>query len=72
MAMRQSETMTRVIMRLIREGQATGQVVSGDAEQLAWLYQSCILGLAVGGNLPDNVLPMLPDAEMVLRLLRHY
>lgn len=72
MAMRQSETMTRIIMRLIREGQATGQVVSGDAEQLAWLYESCILGLAVGGTLPGNVLPVLPDGEMVLRLLKHY
>src|SRR5579871_108172 len=76
LAMRQSEVMTRAIMRLIREGQATGQVVSGDPVQLAWLYQSCILGLAVGGNLtglvPGAAKPPLPDAEMVLRILKHY
>jgi AcrR family transcriptional regulator len=72
LAMRQSEVMTRVIMRLIREGQATGQVVSGDPERLAWFYQSCILGLAVGGNLPGVPIPALPDAEMVLRILKHY
>ncbi len=71
MALRQSEVMTLVIMRLIREGQATGQVISGDPVQLAWFYESCILGLAVGGNLPDSV-PALPSAEMVLRILKHY
>ena len=71
LAMRQSEVMTRVITRLIREGQATGQVVSGDPLQLAWFYQSCILGLAVGGNLPDESPPALPTAEMVLRIFKH-
>src|ERR1051326_3773686 len=59
LAIRQSETMTRVLMRLIREGQATGQVVSGEPAQLAWLYESCIQGLAVGGNLPRNEPPAL-------------
>jgi AcrR family transcriptional regulator len=72
LAMRQSETMTRVVMRLIREGQATGQVVSGEPAQLAWLYESCILGLAVVGNLPGNELPAMPNADMVLRFLKHY
>jgi AcrR family transcriptional regulator len=80
LAKRQADTMTRVIMRLIREGQATGQVVSGDPEQLAWLYQSCILGLAVEENLRrtvgeevlSGVPPALPDADMVLRILKHY
>jgi AcrR family transcriptional regulator len=72
MAMRQSEAMTRVIMRLIREGQATGQVTSGDPEQMAWLYQSCILGLAVGGNFFSGKMPPLPDADMVLRMFKHY
>src|SRR6185437_3722185 len=70
LAMRQSEVMTRVIMRLIREGQATGPVVSGDPVHLAWFYQACILGLAVGGNLPDESISALPTAEMVLRILK--
>lgn len=72
MALRQSEVMTRVIMRLIREGQATGQVISGDPEQLAWLYQSCILGLAVGENLLSNFATAFPDTDLVLRIFKHY
>jgi AcrR family transcriptional regulator len=71
-AMRQADFMKGVIMRLIREGQSTGHIISGDPERLAWLYQSCILGLAVGGNLPDVPVPALPTAEMVLRILKHY
>lgn len=72
LAVRQSKVMTRVIIRLIREGQATGQVISGDPVQLAWFYQACILGLAVSGSLPDDSPPALPSAEMVLRALKHY
>lgn len=72
MSMRQSEVMMHAIIHLIRQGQATGQVISGDPRQLAWLYQSCILGLAVGGNLLSDMVPALPDADMVLRLLKHY
>ncbi len=70
MAISQSEVMTQVLIWLIRQGQATGQVASGDPEQMALLYQSCILGLAVEANFRHEVRPTLPDVETVLRIFK--
>lgn len=69
-ALSQANTMEEVIQRLIREGQALGQVASGDPEQLAMLYLACIQGLAVTTNLLSDLTSILPDAEMVLRILK--
>lgn len=70
LAVRQANTMEEVIQRLIREGQALGQVASGDPEQLAMLYLACIQGLAVSANFLSDVMSVLPDADMVLRIFK--
>lgn len=69
-AISQSAVMTKELIWLIRQGQATGQVASGDPEQMAMLYQSCILGLAVGASFLHEVMPTLPDVDTVLRIFK--
>lgn len=69
-ALSQANTMLEVILRLIREGQALGQVASGDPEQLSTLYFSCIQGLAVEVNFLGGSTSLLPDADMVLRVFK--
>ncbi|HEX6799385.1 MAG TPA: helix-turn-helix domain-containing protein [Ktedonobacterales bacterium] len=55
--------------RLIAEGQAVGEVVAGDADQLASLYGALIEGLAVDAAFIQPQRP-LPDALAVLRMLK--
>jgi AcrR family transcriptional regulator len=57
------------VHRLIADGQATGEVVAGDADRLAALYLSLIQGLAVDVAFvePERI---LPDVAMVLRMLK--
>jgi AcrR family transcriptional regulator len=59
-----------VLTTLIREGQHTGEVGAGDAEQLAMIFLSCIQGLAVSANFLPTYAPAIPEADTVLRLLR--
>jgi AcrR family transcriptional regulator len=69
-ALSQANTMYAVMLRLIGEGQALGQVASGDPKQLATLYFSCIQGLAIEVNFLVGSPLMLPDADMVLRIFK--
>lgn len=55
--------------RLIAEGQAAGEIVSGDADQLAALYGALIEGLAIDAAFVQPQGP-LPDATMVMRMLK--
>jgi AcrR family transcriptional regulator len=58
------------LIRLIREGQAAGQVVSGDPNQLASLYDACISGLSATAFPADVVPGATPTAQQILRMLR--
>ena len=58
------------LIRLIREGQEVGQVVPGDSNQLASLYDACISGLSATAFPVDAVPSAWPTAQQILRILR--
>jgi AcrR family transcriptional regulator len=59
------------LRRLIVEGQEAGQVVSGNADQLAIAVQSCLHGFAIEAAFdPEWAHEHFPDAELLLRLLK--
>ena len=58
------------LIRLIREGQEAGQVVPGDPNQLASLYDACISGLSATAFPADVVPGAMPTAQQILRMLR--
>ncbi len=58
------------IRQLIIDGQAAGQVVSGDPDQLATLYMSCIQGLVLRATFLGREKPTFPTVETVLLILR--
>ncbi len=52
-------------------GQAAGQVVERDPEQLVLLYLCCLQGLAAGMTFyGENLLAHFPDADAVLQLFK--
>ena len=59
-----------VVKQIIIEGQALGQIVAGDATDLAALYLSCIGGIAMSFIYFDFPQSNYPKAESVLRLLK--
>jgi AcrR family transcriptional regulator len=65
-----SEIMNDVVRRLIAEGQGTGEVIAGDPAQLAFLYLSCIQGLALGVQFLSPLYASFPTADTVLRMLK--
>jgi AcrR family transcriptional regulator len=58
------------IIALIREGQATGQVVAGDPVELALVFTACIQGVALTRLQGDTPAVSLPRADTILRFLR--
>lgn len=66
------ELHTGIIRRLIEEGQAAGQIVQGDPDQLATLYSCCLQGLAMGVTFLKEASFVLnvPDVDMFLRILK--
>lgn len=59
------------LRHLIVEGQEAGQVVAGNPDQLVIAIQSCLQGFAIEAALqPDYQVENLPDAQVLLRLLR--
>lgn len=58
------------VVELIREAQESGEVVEGNPVTLAAALLACVQGLAIatvtGGDHPD----LLPEPELVLRMLR--
>ncbi len=69
-AAKQGETIYRVIRQFIVEGQAEGQVVAGNPDQLTRLYLSCIQGLVIGSTFSRQPDPGQPSIELVLRVLQ--
>jgi len=71
MIQRQSVTHKKMLCRLIVEGQAAGQVVQGDPERLARVYNACISGLAFDiFSAREQYLANFPDVDSVLRILK--
>lgn len=70
-AAEQGEVVYNAIRRLIRDGQAVGQVIEGDPDQLTTLYLACIQGLGLRATFPRRAeIPATPDAESVLLILQ--
>ncbi len=68
---RQAVTYKKMICQLIVEGQAAGQVVQDDPEQLATVYDACISGLAFDILFDrKQYLSNFPDVDSVLRILK--
>jgi len=60
-----------VLRQLIVAGQAAGQVVERDPEQLVLLYLCCLQGLAAGMTFyGENLVAHFPDADAVLQLFK--
>lgn len=64
--------MLRAAMRqLIVEGQATGEVVLGDPDQLVEVMSACLDGLTRWAlRDPEQFRTFVPDAQLILRLLQ--
>jgi AcrR family transcriptional regulator len=59
------------LRQIISEGQAAGQIVKRDPEQLSLLYLCCLYGLAAGIGLYSKALnEHFPDAEVILHILK--
>ncbi len=58
------------LLELIREGQEARQVVPGDPNQLASLYDACISGLSATAFAVDAVPSTPPTTQQILRMLR--
>jgi AcrR family transcriptional regulator len=68
----QSRVSWNALRQLIIEGQAAGQVIAGDPDQLAALYDSCTAGIAVNILFHSETEPMraFPTVDQVLRILK--
>jgi AcrR family transcriptional regulator len=65
------ETVVKILRKLITEGQTAGEIVKRDADQLVFLYLSCLYGLAAGKSLNIRwVDEHFPAAEAVLQILK--
>lgn len=69
-ALKQSYVIVDILKQLIIEGQAAGQVVSGDPTRLATVYNWCIEGAGVDAAFFNTPSSSSPTAEDVLRILR--
>jgi AcrR family transcriptional regulator len=66
-----SHALRGVIRQLIVEGQATGEVVAGDPDQLVRALLACLDGLIKWAEYdPEHYNEHFPEAEIFLRLLK--
>ncbi len=63
--------MREVLRKLIVDGQAVGEVASGEPDQLVWVIFAALEGLTrhPGGNLEMHRADF-PDVEIILRMLK--
>jgi AcrR family transcriptional regulator len=67
----QAQTYQDVLRQLITEGQATGEVVSDDPDQLVLVITACLNGLArLGMRSPAEFQEHFPGAGIILRMLK--
>ena len=69
-ARQQSVVSQASLKQLVQEGQAAGQVVAGDPDQLVTVFSWCITGLALDMSFLDQPALSLPNADNVLRILK--
>ena len=69
-ARQQSDVSHTILIQLIQEGQAAGQVVAGDPDQLVTVFSWCLTGLALDMSFLDQPASPLPNADNVLRILK--
>jgi AcrR family transcriptional regulator len=70
-AQRRGQTFLDVMRQLIVEGQATGEIVAGDPDQLVITIAACLEGLTRLALLnPEQFKKHCPDAEILLRILK--
>lgn len=70
LAAQPGEIMYGVLRQFIMDGQAVGQVVGGDPDQLTTLYLSCIQGLVLRATYTKMPLSTFPTVEAVLLILQ--
>lgn len=69
---RQGHLSQDTMRQLIVEGQAIGQIVGEDPDQLLRTLESCLIGLALSATAqdPEQFKLHFPDVEILLRLLK--
>ncbi len=68
---RRGQTFLDVMRQLIVEGQATGEIVAGDPDQLVIIIAACLEGLTRLAFLnPEQFKKHCPDAEVLMRILK--
>src|SRR5215472_3802894 len=68
---RQGQTYQNVLRQLIVEGQATGEVVEGDPDQLVIVFLTSLDGLSrLALRDPEWVKQHFPDTEIILRIFK--
>ena len=69
-ARQQGEVSQAILKQLVQEGQAAGQVVAGDPDQLVTAFSWCLTGLALDMSFLERPVSPLPNADDVLRILK--
>ena len=69
-ARQQGEVSQATLKQFIQEGQAAGQVVAGDPDQLVTVFSWCLTGLALDMSFLERPASPLPNADDVLRILK--
>lgn len=69
-ARQQAEVSQAILKQLVQEGQAAGQVVAGDPDQLVTVFSWCLTGLALDMSFLERPASPLPNADDVLRILK--
>jgi|SRR5258706_5252726 AcrR family transcriptional regulator len=69
-AWQESQVSQDTLKQLIQEGQAAGQVVAGDPDQLVVAFSWCLTGLALDQSFLNHPTPALPSADHILRILK--
>jgi AcrR family transcriptional regulator len=68
---RRYQMLLDTLRQLIVEGQASGEVVQGDPDQLVAILMACLDGLTRWAvQDPEQYNAYMPDAEIILRLLK--
>lgn len=70
MAIQQGAIVRSAAVQLITEGQAAGQFMPGDPDQLAIALLAIINGLAVGMGADPALLPNFPSADLLLEMIK--
>jgi AcrR family transcriptional regulator len=71
LAQQQSRTYRTVLRQLVVEGQATGEIVDDDPDQLVAAVTACVAGLSQTATwqAPEQFQKTFPDVDIILRIL---